>query len=1196
MFTGICSGKGQSDHPSEKVAIPLCLELVYIVAVPAALASLGALVSILNRIRKSATGRGNYQRLEQDEDIDEEKGRTQRTATAICSLERCSSSKVIASFLVNIMVACLSVVLVVLVTLDGRVPSSFPRETMIWTYSLFSFAWLIASADLFSGSTRWFWFPANIVIAAIRIHGLSVRLASPQDENRDIDGMAPLIVMGMAIAVHAAALVASMFLLCCHPVVVAIELERGVDDEPSGRTDAMMPSQPQREIRSSMSSSKKEALRSVVANDAHEDGGKMARIGKGRDINDDDFNKDYGRSGRADRKMGGAKGRGGEDSASVFSVIMFCWIYPTLNKAYQKGRIWAADLPQRSECDDSKRVHQEFQRIWRLEVSRAEEEERDPSLVNTLYLLVKGRFWGSAALQLASLAANLTVPIIFNKLLENLQRQQTSSSSFWNYHLAFGFFAASIVSSLCLHSMWMVSTRGVFHTRLALSAAVMHKLCHVRPSERRTLSFGKLTSFLSLDAARIAESYLIASFHWNSWSAAIQFMVSVYFLFSLLGPSGLVGAMLVIVLVPVGYCLAKRQGTLTKGIMHQRDLRTGLLGQFLNAVLVSKLLRLEGWIQRRSSEIREEELTLQWYKIVLNMFNYLVSQAGPIMTIVLAFVSYSLTTDRPLSPATAFTAIIWFDRLKTSLTGLAWLVRGSIDASISLSRLKDFLLLPEAESSSSLLPQKESAPPRELPHNPAATTHEVSTTSGASGAHDNKALLTLGFEMCSLSWNRPDSSLLGRKKSEKREGEGKQTKRENEDIADNEDGYGDDGGDGGREGKVLVGRPSSMPATLKRLNICIRSGELVLVVGPVGAGKSSMLHALMGDMTTVSGRRYCYVGGSNSSMRDGDRRPPKITIVGQKPWLEDRSVRDNVTRFYRRETNCGTLHPESKKRRRSKGARRGNSESRVEELKDSRRRGPQSNQTASALSYSSSSSSSSYFPCIDDEQRYLLALQSCALIKDIKALLHRDRTVVGEGGRRLSGGQRQRVALARAVYSDSDLYLLDDVLSAVDAKVARTIFHECVAGVLRGKTRVVVTHQLQFARSPFVDKVLVLAQDGSCVAFGPYDTDMERAITRVMATSSTTSAAPITPTKKRESRETSAGTNKGGGESKKMISLQNAKGGGGRRREKRAPSRISRRLFSPLHPLLQHHPETLSGGGQRRRIHPEFTGSKYGLR
>ena len=65
-------------------------------------------------------------------------------------------------------------------------------------------------------------------------------------------------------------------------------------------------------------------------------------------------------------------------------------------------------------------------------------------------------------------------------------------------------------------------------------------------------------------------------------------------------------------------------------------------------------------------------------------------------------------------------------------------------------------------------------------------------------------------------------------------------------------------------------------------------------------------------------------------------------------------------------------------------------------------------------------------------------------------------------------------SLARAVYRNADVYLLDDPLSAVDAHVGKWLFQQCIGrrGLLRGKTRVLVTHQLQWL--PRMDSVVVL--------------------------------------------------------------------------------------------------------------------------
>ncbi|EDQ90078.1 uncharacterized protein MONBRDRAFT_82, partial [Monosiga brevicollis MX1] len=117
-----------------------------------------------------------------------------------------------------------------------------------------------------------------------------------------------------------------------------------------------------------------------------------------------------------------------------------------------------------------------------------------------------------------------------------------------------------------------------------------------------------------------------------------------------------------------------------------------------------------------------------------------------------------------------------------------------------------------------------------------------------------------------------------------------------------------------------------------------------------------------------------------------------------------------------------------------------------------------------------------------DEEKYKHALHVACLEPDLEALPGGDATEIGERGINLSGGQKQRVSLARAVYSDCDIYLLDDPLSAVDANVGRHIFEKCLRGSLRGKTVVFVTHQLQFL--PQCDRVIYMeggrvAQDGT---------------------------------------------------------------------------------------------------------------------
>jgi ABC-type sulfate/molybdate transport systems ATPase subunit len=82
-----------------------------------------------------------------------------------------------------------------------------------------------------------------------------------------------------------------------------------------------------------------------------------------------------------------------------------------------------------------------------------------------------------------------------------------------------------------------------------------------------------------------------------------------------------------------------------------------------------------------------------------------------------------------------------------------------------------------------------------------------------------------------------------------------------------------------------------------------------------------------------------------------------------------------------------------------------------------------------------------------------------------------------------AGGQKHRIALARACYANADVYLLDDPLSAVDAHVGRHLVSECLANLLRGKTRVLVTHQLQFLAEA---DLVVMMEDGKVSQTGTY--------------------------------------------------------------------------------------------------------------
>jgi ATP-binding cassette subfamily C (CFTR/MRP) protein 4 len=190
---------------------------------------------------------------------------------------------------------------------------------------------------------------------------------------------------------------------------------------------------------------------------------------------------------------------------------------------------------------------------------------------------------------------------------------------------------------------------------------------------------------------------------------------------------------------------------------------------------------------------------------------------------------------------------------------------------------------------------------------------------------------------------------------------------------------------------------------LSDISFNVITGEIVLVVGPVGCGKTCLLYALLNEIESVSGS--CTVNG-------------KVSYAAQESWCFGGTVRQNIL--------LGNEY---------------------------------------------------------EKMRYQKVVEVCGLERDLKLFEKGDSTRVGDKGDNLSGGQKARVSLARAVYHEADVYLLDDPLSAVDPKIANHIFEKCIQGFLRGKTIILVTHQLQFLS--LADKVVVLNQ-GRLTAVGSY--------------------------------------------------------------------------------------------------------------
>uniref|UniRef100_A0A8C9TA15 ATP-binding cassette, sub-family C (CFTR/MRP), member 8 n=1 Tax=Scleropages formosus TaxID=113540 RepID=A0A8C9TA15_SCLFO len=216
------------------------------------------------------------------------------------------------------------------------------------------------------------------------------------------------------------------------------------------------------------------------------------------------------------------------------------------------------------------------------------------------------------------------------------------------------------------------------------------------------------------------------------------------------------------------------------------------------------------------------------------------------------------------------------------------------------------------------------------------------------------------------------------------------------------------------------------PPTLSNIDIKIPFGQITMIVGQVGCGKSSLLLAALGEMQKISGtvmwssppdpdsegeERYEFTLCRVSSPTDRKRGP--VAYASQKPWLLNATLVENIT-----------------------------------------------------------------FEMPLNKQRYKTVIEACSLQPDIDILPQGDQTEIGERGIILSGGQRQRISVARALYQQTNVVFLDDPFSALDIHLSDHLMQEGILKLLREEKRtvVLVTHKLQYL--PHADWIIAM-KDGT---------------------------------------------------------------------------------------------------------------------
>ncbi|MGW8956082.1 ABC transporter ATP-binding protein [Paenibacillus sp. NPDC055715] len=201
--------------------------------------------------------------------------------------------------------------------------------------------------------------------------------------------------------------------------------------------------------------------------------------------------------------------------------------------------------------------------------------------------------------------------------------------------------------------------------------------------------------------------------------------------------------------------------------------------------------------------------------------------------------------------------------------------------------------------------------------------------------------------------------------------------------------------------------PTSSVDNLLHVNLELKRGETLGVVGRTGSGKSTLLKQLLHEYPTGSGD--ILISGTRLEDIAVEQLHSWIGYVPQEQILFSKSVRENI-QFGK--------------------------------------------------------------PRADDDD-IMEAICTAAFDQDLGTLSDGLDTLVGEKGIALSGGQKQRVSLARAFIGDPDILVLDDALSAVDARTEARIIDN-IRRKRSGKTTLISTHRLSAIEH--ADRIVVLEQ------------------------------------------------------------------------------------------------------------------------
>uniref|UniRef100_A0A672QTY4 Multidrug resistance-associated protein 1 n=1 Tax=Sinocyclocheilus grahami TaxID=75366 RepID=A0A672QTY4_SINGR len=402
-----------------------------------------------------------------------------------------------------------------------------------------------------------------------------------------------------------------------------------------------------------------------------------------------------------------------ESGASFLSRITFWWITGLMVTGYKRP-LEEKDLWSLNTEDKSQRVVPQLVRRWDQEYKTlyspkraAKGEKKDgqpieeseillaktlqktgePSLFCALCRTFGPYFLVSSLYKIIHDILMFVGPEILRLLIQFVN--DSSAPTWHGYFYTTLLFVCTCVQTLILQKYFHVCFVTGMRLRTAIVGAVYRKALVITNAARRTSTVGEIVNLMSVDAQRFMD---LITYINMIWSAPLQVILALYFLWQNLGPSVLAGVAVMVLMVPVNAVIAMKTKTYQVAQMKSKDNRIKLMNEVLNGIKVLKLYAWELAFKDKVSAIRESELRVLKKTAYLGAVSTFTWVCAPFLVALSTFAVYVLMDEHNILDAQkAFVSLALFNILRFPLNMLPMVISSMVQASVSMKRLRVFL-------------------------------------------------------------------------------------------------------------------------------------------------------------------------------------------------------------------------------------------------------------------------------------------------------------------------------------------------------------------------------------------------------------------------------------------------------------------------------------------------------------------------